>query len=365
MSIDSLQRELQRRRDEVARLQQQKAAEASKGAQAQGRAASAAAAARKASSTSTALSKARDADRYQADAARSLKSVADLESKIARAHKELAGVSAKLAREESSLQRKTQQDQARHTKALERSATAMSRKVADHDRLHAATIAAVERLQRLPEQIVVLFLASNPRDLKPLSLDEEVRSITEMIRKSDHRDAVRLESRWAQRPLDLLQALNELRPRVVHFSGHGNEDNIAFQDDSGSTKLVSTAAIVSLMAAAASDIQLVFFNTCKSQAQAEAVVAHVPAAIGMTTLIGDHAARVFSAQFYSAIGFGLSVNKAFAQARTALLLEGITEESTPRLFLGPDVDGDQLVMVRPAPDPEDDEDLPDPDEATG
>lgn len=51
----------------------------------------------------------------------------------------------------------------------------------------------------------MLFLAANPIDQEQLRLDEEVRSIGEMIRKSQHRDSVKLESRWALRPLDLLK----------------------------------------------------------------------------------------------------------------------------------------------------------------
>jgi hypothetical protein len=111
---------------------------------------------------------------------------------------------------------------------------------------------------------------------------------------------------------------------------------------------VTKEAIVQTMAASSDAIELVFFNTCYSEGQARDVVRHVAAAIGMTTSIGDTAARVFSAQFYSAIGFGLSVAKAFEQAKAALMLERIPEESTPELFLREGVDGTRLVLVRPA-----------------
>jgi hypothetical protein len=205
-----------------------------------------------------------------------------------------------------------------------------------------------KKIQQLPESISVLFLAANPLDQQQLRLDEEAREITEMIRKSKHRDAVRFESRWGVRPLDVLQAINEFQPRVVHFSGHGSDrDEIVFQDPSGNAKPVSKEGIVETMAAASGDIQLVFFNTCYSHGQAEAVVQHVPAAIGMNTSIGDEAARIFSAYFYAAIGFGHSVGLAFRQARAALMLEGIPEESTPELFVTEGLDIDRLVLVKP------------------
>jgi hypothetical protein len=169
-----------------------------------------------------------------------------------------------------------------------------------------------------------------------------------MIRKSQYRDAVRLESRWALRPRDLLQAINETQPRIVHFSGHGaDQDELVFQNDQGGSKPVSKEAIVQTMAATAGSIQLVFFNTCYSHSQAKAVAQHVPAAIGMNTSLGDEAARVFSSRFYSAIGFGHSVHQAFEQAKAALMLLGIKEEATPELFLGVGVDAAELIFVRP------------------
>lgn len=170
-----------------------------------------------------------------------------------------------------------------------------------------------------------------------------------MISKSKHRDAVRLESRWAVQPRDILQAVNECQPRIVHFSGHASdEDEIIFQNSAGRAKAVSKEAIVATMAAGSDEIELVFFNTCYSRGQAEAVVKHVPAAIGMNTSIGDEAAWVFSASFYSAIGFGLSVGHAFRQAKAALMLEGIDEHDTPELFMTEGLAADQLVLVKAA-----------------
>ena len=203
-------------------------------------------------------------------------------------------------------------------------------------------------LARLPETIKVLFVASNPLDQNQLRLDEEIRAITEKVRASDYRDSVQFVSRWAARPSDLLQALNEHKPHVVHFSGHGSINNeLIFQADDGSTKLVSQKAIVTTISTVPDNIRLVVFNACFSQAQAEAVTQNVEAAIGMSDAIGDDAARVFAAQFYSAIGFGCSVKKAFAQGISALLVEGIPEEEIPRIFTQEGIDSEDIVLVRP------------------
>lgn len=276
-------------------------------------------------------------------AARHQRNVSDLESRIAQqqAHYDEAQKAYNEFAEREGERLMEEGEQAK------RDFKAMQEKLARHDALHQETRSAIQALLP-PKQITVLFLAANPLDQQQLRLDEEVRSIAEMIRKSEHRDAVRLESRWAVRARDVLQAINECEPRIVHFVGHGSDkDEIVFQDSSGRAKPVSKEAIVQAMATGSDEIQLVFFNTCYSRGQAEAVVKHVPAAIGMNTSIGDEAARVFSAQFYSALGFGRSLERAFQQARAALGLEGIAEESTPELFVAEGLSAKELVLVQP------------------
>ena len=116
------------------------------------------------------------------------------------------------------------------------------------------------------------------------------------------------------RTTDLFQALNEHEPHVVHFSGHGSDtDEIVFQDELGNSKFVSKEALTELIAATGGHIRLIVFNTCFSRNQAEAVVQHVDAAIGVGASLDDDAARFFSAAFYGAIGFGHSVELAFRQ----------------------------------------------------
>lgn len=59
-----------------------------------------------------------------------------------------------------------------------------------------------------------------------------------MIRKSEYRDTIKFESRWAVRTSDLLQAINEVNPDIIHFSGHGDDDGtLAFENPDGECKL--------------------------------------------------------------------------------------------------------------------------------
>jgi len=138
--------------------------------------------------------------------------------------------------------------------------------------------------QQPVDKLTILFLAANPQDTQKLSLDQEVRSITEAIRKSEGRDGIEFFSRWAVQSLDILQAINETDPEIIHFSGHGSEKGeIVLDDGSGKTTLVSKEAMTAAVISASKKIRLIFLNACFSQQEAKAVVEKVEAAIGMNT----------------------------------------------------------------------------------
>jgi hypothetical protein len=61
--------------------------------------------------------------------------------------------------------------------------------------------------------------------------------------------------------------------------------------------------------------------------------------------IGDEGSRVFTAAFYSAIGFGRSIQNAFEQGKTELLLAGINEDKYPKLLPKADVNPSKINFV--------------------
>ena len=215
-----------------------------------------------------------------------------------------------------------------------------------HARLSEARKAMAICLSKNKKKIKILIFATNPHGTSQLRLDEEVRSIQEMIRKSEHRDYISFESRWAVRPLDLLQAINELNPDIIHFSGHGAENgNLILENDDGSSKSVTPEAIRQIIGAASHKIHIIVFNACFSYSQAKTVTEFVDAAIGMNDSISDMASVAFAAQFYSSIGFGLSVQKAFDQAKGTLMLVSPEEEDTPSLYIKEHLNGNKLYII--------------------
>ncbi len=346
--IDTYLNNVQRKNEEIARLQQQKAVESKKIATLFGKIDSASQALARTSSPSTVRSRMNEIARHRNDQSTAEKKVADLESKIAQKHKELSSEQKKLSKEQENIQKKQNAAYQKQAKESQLTLKNMNATIGKHDKLHARTMYKMEQLSRLPESIKVLFLASNPIDQQQLRLDVEAREINEKISRTKHRDSVKFETRWAVRTSDILQAINEIDPTIIHFSGHGSEaDEIVFQNPDGTAKLVSKEAIAMVIASSSDKIRLVFFNTCFSFRQAEVVSKHVDAAIGMNTSIGDDAAQVFASQFYSAIGFGFSLQKAFDQAKAQLMLEGIEEENTPELFTRDGLSPDDIFLVKP------------------
>jgi hypothetical protein len=201
-------------------------------------------------------------------------------------------------------------------------------------------------------QIVkALFLAANPAGTTRLAVDEEMRAIEQKVRASDHPDVLVFQSNWAVRPDDLLQLLNQHRPQIVHFSGHGSHTGLCLTGNDGQVKLVTTPALEALFAALKDNIRLVVLNACYSQEQAWAFVKTIDGVVGMKESIHDDAATVFASSFYRAIGFGRSVQEAFDQGRAALLLEHIPEEDIPVLLVKNGMDPRQMFLIGDTTEP--------------
>ncbi|HVO54691.1 MAG TPA: CHAT domain-containing protein [Solirubrobacterales bacterium] len=197
-----------------------------------------------------------------------------------------------------------------------------------------------------PAEVAVLFLASAPEDQDALRLDKETREIEKRVRSSEHRDSIYFRARMARQLVDLLDDLNEVRPAILHFSGHGDQSGLAFEDESGATAALDNALLGRLLDAAAQGVRLIVFNSCDSASQAELAVRHVDLAIGMDASIDDEDAKVFAGQFYNSLGFGHSIADAFRQAKVHVELSGGDGE-VPALFSAEEVDPETVVLVNP------------------
>lgn len=352
MSVSSYRSTVDRLQRELADIQKRRSQETRKIAKLSGEIASIETSITRSTSAGTLRSKQQQIEAKSTALAQAQQRAADYAKRIStktgelnRALQQLERAQAQEHKRQGSAEKKRRDDELRHAREITKETEKQARL---HSQLSNSRL--VIDITRLPLEIKVVIFAPNPRDpyLESLRLDNEIREISTKLRASEYRDSVKIIPYLAAQPLDVLQALNEHQPHIVHFSGHGNEDVIVFVDQNGNSKPVTKEAIVQVMQTTGGNIRLVVFNTCLSGEQARAVTQYIDAAIGMNAEIGDEAARVFAAQFYSSIGFGLSARRAFEQAKSALMLEGIPEEDTPVLFTREGIDADGIVLVRPS-----------------
>ncbi len=165
----------------------------------------------------------------------------------------------------------------------------------------------------------ILLLSANPVDTLQLRIEQEVRDIRLGLERAKNRGDFEIDCRWAVRWDDVRRAMLDFDPQIVHFSGHGTEeDGIVFEDVAGGSQLV-TGDSLSLLFENFPSLECVFLNACYSDNQAEAIHTTVPCVVGMNEAIQDQAAINFAVAFYDGVLAGWSYERAFKLGRSGIL----------------------------------------------
>lgn len=178
------------------------------------------------------------------------------------------------------------------------------------------------------ERYKILMLTSNPSGTAQLQLDKEHSYISTQIQESSNPDRFPIKHKRAVTLAEFAEYLFDEQPAIVHFSGHGEENRpqieqtirrglglereatignstgiILNSEDKKEPFFVPTEVINrifrNMVQRHGIPLQAVVFNSCYSQAQAEALAGLVPYVIGTTWSISDAAAIAFANGFYS------------------------------------------------------------------
>jgi hypothetical protein len=108
---------------------------------------------------------------------------------------------------------------------------------------------------------------------------------------------------------DIQRSLNELRPTIIHFSGHGvhsdaSEASLVVRGIDGKPHHLTGTGLAGLIHTAAAGARLVVLNACYSAAMADPLCGAVDGVVGMAGAIGDPAARAFAVSLYRALALG-------------------------------------------------------------
>ncbi len=200
------------------------------------------------------------------------------------------------------------------------------------------------------ESNVVLFLNANPSQTALLKLKDEHSVIATELQES----ALKIMSENAVSFSEFSRAIYSKKPRVVHFSGHGDLKSpevieayrgigksaaeksleekeepgiILFDEDKRNPFFVKASVLKTLFKTAITTlkipIEVVIFNACHSEVQAKAVseIGGI-SVIGTSHAVKDSAAIAFSRDFYFGLAKEKSVEVSFVLARVQALAYG-------------------------------------------
>lgn len=181
--------------------------------------------------------------------------------------------------------------------------------------------------------VSILFMTADPTDASRLRLGEEAREIQEKLHLAKFRDRFELHQRMSVRPTDISQALLDIQPQIVHFSGHGASSGaLCFENQIGEIQPIQPDALSGLFEQFSRQVNCVVLNACYSETQAIAIGKHIDCVVGMNQAIGDKAAISFSIGFYQALGAGRTIEEAYKLGCVQIRLQGIPEHLTPILI---------------------------------
>ena len=157
----------------------------------------------------------------------------------------------------------------------------------------------------------ILVLSANPEGTDVLDLDQEVLDIRRALERSKLQTEFKLEHRTAVQWKDIRRAIEDLKPEIVHFSGHGTgKKGILVLDEDGQIRAVSADALTRMFRLFPC-VECVVMNACYSEEQAIEIHRHVPCVVGMSLSIGDRAAIDFAEAFYDGLSSGRGYREAY------------------------------------------------------
>jgi CHAT domain len=181
----------------------------------------------------------------------------------------------------------------------------------------------------------IAFLSANPETDQPLRTDIEARNLARALKSTTNRERIIVRFIPAAQWIDFLDAINEFKPQIIHFSGHGGGgtillDNDDVYDDGGNS--IDYHLLNKFIGSTAFKPEVLVLNACETVDGADIFLENIKAVVAMESSIDDAAAAYFTTFFYKALAEGQPLSKAVEQAKLALSALNLPDSELPTII---------------------------------
>jgi hypothetical protein len=186
----------------------------------------------------------------------------------------------------------------------------------------------LEEAVRLANRDTVLVLNATPDDLGRLRADKEAAELDRQLETVRHckRD-LHVVQKFAVRPRDIQKELLNNKPKILHFSGHGDAGDLAFEAENGEAAPIK-GEVLAEMLDVYGGLECVVLHACYSEWIAQLCAEHVDVVIGSTGGVNDRTAPLFTYAFYQALANGRAYDNAFRAGQVEV--KTVSEEDAAR-----------------------------------
>ena len=162
---------------------------------------------------------------------------------------------------------------------------------------------------------IILYTASEPANPNPIETINEFNKIEEKIKTSRFREDFTIKSIFSVSYDKFIESIDENKPNIVHFSGHGTEKGkLVFCDDNG--KLLTTKKrIIEFFKIITNNknnnLECVVLDACYSEILADEILKYVECVIGIRNQITPNTATEFFVDFYGSLSNQNTISDAF------------------------------------------------------
>ena len=172
-------------------------------------------------------------------------------------------------------------------------------------------MAKIEKAIQIMNRETVLVLNATPDDQGRIRADKEGALLERQLEMVANRERdLHIVQKFAVRLQDIQKELLNNRPKILHFSGHGDEGVLIFERDDGTTAELDGDVLADILEVYG-ELECLVLHACYTEKVAQACAKHVGVVVGSTDAINDDTAPKFTYAFYQSLANGRPYENAF------------------------------------------------------